>query len=209
MSDPNADPAQSELLERLGEMLALQTNELTGRLDKGLDEIGSGLSEFQGSVRISFEHLEAGLERLETRLDHLETRLDQLEIRLDQLETRLDQLETRLDQLETRLERLETRLERLETRLDQLEAGQIKIRTEIMDRIDRLQGTVELVQKDSRVNWATADTAMNRVWNSREDIDNLLAMITAMERRHQLLAAIVDGMRNPGTRKPDSSPRIN
>ena len=191
MSDPNTDPAQRELLERLRGMLALQTNELAGLFDKRLDEFGSGLSEFQVLVLTRLEHLEAGLGHLEPRFEHLEARFEHLG--------------SRFEHLGSRLEPLEARLEHLETRLEHLEAGQTKIRAEIMDRIDRLQGTVELVREDSRVNWATADTAMNRVRNSRQDIENLLAMITAMERRHQVLAAIVDGLRNPDARKPDSS----
>lgn len=59
----------------------------------------------------------------------------------------------------------------------------IKIRAEIMDRIDRLQGTVDLVREDSRVNWATANTAFNRNLSNRDDMDSVLQTIAAMERR--------------------------
>jgi hypothetical protein len=85
--------------------------------------------------------------------------------------------------------------------LGHIVADQVGIRTEIMARIDRLQATVDLVREDARVNWATADTAMNRVKNYREEIDNLTAMISAMERRYQTLSSIVDGLRDPDGKK--------
>jgi chromosome segregation ATPase len=82
----------------------------------------------------------------------------------------------------------------------QVAADQTRLRVEVMARIDRLQTTIELVREDARVNWATADTALTRVKNYREEIDHLTAIITAMERRHQTLATVVDGLRD---RKPN------
>jgi hypothetical protein len=84
----------------------------------------------------------------------------------------------------------------------QLREEQVKTRAEIMDRIDRLQGTVDLVREDSRVNWATANTAINRNLTSRDDIDGLLNTIQAMERRHQTLAAMVEELRQQIGKKP-------
>src|SRR4030081_1678461 len=75
------------------------------------------------------------------------------------------------------------------TRLDTLDAEQIKIRSEIMSRIDRLQDTVEFVREDIRVNWHTADNAVNRARTSREEIERLTELISAMDRRYQLLAS--------------------
>jgi mRNA-degrading endonuclease toxin of MazEF toxin-antitoxin module len=71
-----------------------------------------------------------------------------------------------------------------------------QIRTEIMARIDRLQGTVELVREDGRVNWATADTALNRAKNYREKIDSLTLTLSVMERRYQTLMAMVQELRD-------------
>ena len=72
---------------------------------------------------------------------------------------------------------IETGLQELRATTQQISSEQSKTRSEIMDRIDRLQETVELVRDDARVNWATADTAINRVRNSREDIDDLQKQI--------------------------------
>jgi chromosome segregation ATPase len=85
----------------------------------------------------------------------------------------------------------------------ELGAAQSRMRSEIMSRIDRLQETVELLRDDARVNWATADTAINRARNAREAIDDLQKQISAMERRYQTLASLVDGLRNPDAKKPD------
>jgi hypothetical protein len=76
-----------------------------------------------------------------------------------------------------------------------------KARTEIMDRIDRLQGTVELVREDGKVNWFTADTAMNRAKSYREEIENLSLTVAAMQRGHQILAAMVEELREQNNKK--------
>jgi hypothetical protein len=88
--------------------------------------------------------------------------------------------------------------------VQKMEADQLQSRISIMNRIDRLQDTVALAQEDTRVNWATANTAINRARNSREDIDDLHKLIEAMERRYQTLAAVVDELRKPEIKKPDS-----
>jgi uncharacterized phage infection (PIP) family protein YhgE len=132
------------------------------------------------------------------------TRLDQLDEGQTLTRTGLDQLDAGQTLMRTRLDQLDAGQTLMRTRLDQLDAGHGKVRAEIIDRIDRLQETVELVREDARVNWATADTAMNRARTSRDEIDGLMAMIAAMERRHQTLSAIADGLRNNGARKPNA-----
>jgi hypothetical protein len=94
------------------------------------------------------------------------------------------------------LQRLQTLVEEGLSRV-RAEAGTdlARTRAEIMDRIDRLQGTIELMRDDARVNWATADNAMSRLRNTREDLEGLQAQISAMERRYQTLAALVDELR--------------
>jgi hypothetical protein len=95
----------------------------------------------------------------------------------------------------------DTQSRELRLAISELNGAQVKMRSEIMDRIDRLQETVEIVRDDVRVNWATADTAINRARSSREEIDDLQKVIAAMERRFQTLASIVDGMRKRGDGK--------
>jgi chromosome segregation ATPase len=90
-------------------------------------------------------------------------------------------------------------------RLDQVSRDQMRIRAEIMERIDRLQGTVELVREDGRVNWTTADTALNRAKNYREEIDNLTTTLSAMERRYQTLMSMVQELRDEKKPPPQAS----
>ena len=115
--------------------------------------------------------------------------------------SKLDTLGTTLNQ---RFLLFQTALRELRANAQEISSEQSKTRSEIMSRIDRLQETVELVRDDARVNWATADTAINRARNSRQDIDDLQKQIGAMERRYQTLAALVDGLRNPEIKKPDN-----
>jgi hypothetical protein len=65
-----------------------------------------------------------------------------------------------------------------------------------MDRIDRMQGTIDMLREDMRVNWGTADFAISNSKNVRGDVDMLLTLISQMERRHQTLAAQVEELRN-------------
>jgi len=105
-----------------------------------------------------------------------------------------------LSSLQTNVSSLQTNVSGLQTSvvdsIQRVVADQTRLRVEVMARIDRLQTTIELVREDARVNWATADTALSRVKNYREEIDHLTAIITAMERRHQTLAAAVDELRD-------------
>jgi chromosome segregation ATPase len=119
---------------------------------------------------------------------------------LDLILTRLERIASHIDALPaTLLQHLST----LREMIEKLTSEHSKTRSEIMDRIDRLQETVDFVRDDVRVNWATADIAINRTRNSREDIDDLHKLITAMERRFQTLSSLVDGMRKPEIKKPD------
>jgi chromosome segregation ATPase len=105
-----------------------------------------------------------------------------------------------LSSLQTNVSSLQTDVSGLQTSvgdsIQRVVADQTRLRVEVMARIDRLQTTIELIREDARVNWATADTALSRVKNYREEIDHLTAIIAAMERRHQTLAAVVDELRD-------------
>jgi chromosome segregation ATPase len=122
--------------------------------------------------------------------------------RVESVATRVESVATRVESVATRVESVSTQLAGYEQRFDTLAGALLRVRGEIMDRIDRLQETVELVRSDARVNWATADTAINRARNTREDIDDLQKQIAAMERRYQTLASVVDGLRNPDGKRP-------
>ena len=111
-------------------------------------------------------------------------------------------IRTELISIRTELQELRATTERLGATTERLGADQVKIRGEIMSRIDRLQESIELVRNDACVNWATADTAIHRARNSHQDIDDLQKQITAMERRYQTLISLVDELRKPVTKKP-------
>src|SRR5258708_3617691 len=106
MSDSNVNRAEQDLLAKLREMLALQTNVITGLMDERFAGFESRLSEFQADVGTRFESFAVRFGSLEARFDHLEARFEHLE------------------------------------------AGQIKVRSEIMDRIEGLQEKDELLPDD-------------------------------------------------------------
>jgi chromosome segregation ATPase len=115
---------------------------------------------------------------------------------LQQLGAKFDEFRSEFDEFQPRI------LGLVQAKSDELRSELLKTRAEIMGRIDRLQGTVELVREDARLNWATADTTINRTRNSREDIDDLQKQIAAMQRRYQTLEALVEELRKSEDKKP-------
>jgi tetrahydromethanopterin S-methyltransferase subunit G len=61
-------------------------------------------------------------------------------------------LHDRLESVSTKVEGISRQLGGYEQRFDTLAGALLRMRGEIMDRIDRLQETVELVRSDARVN---------------------------------------------------------
>lgn len=120
----------------------------------------------------------------------------------------------RLTRLEDKAEAFQARTEafQAETRqaLDTLTQGQsalrrdlgalgqdhLKTRTEIMERIDRLQGKVSAVGDGISVNMHAASRATESVRNMRTDDNSLYDMVAAMQRRQQRLIEDVENLRN-------------
>jgi chromosome segregation ATPase len=171
----------------------------------GVQELRQDFATMQTGVqelRQDFATMQTGVHEL--RQDFATMQTDVRELRQDFATMQTDVRELRQDSttVRTGVQELRNDLQALRTTTDGISAEHSRTRSEIMSRIDRLQETVELTRDDARVNWATADTAINRVRNSREDIDDLQKQIAAMERRYQTMASVVDGLRKPA--KPDN-----
>jgi chromosome segregation ATPase len=171
----------------------------------GVQELRQDFATMQTGVqelRQDFATMQTGVQEL--RQDFATMQTDVRELRQDFATMQTDVRELRQDSttVRTGVQELRNDLQALRTTTDGISAEHSRTRSEIMSRIDRLQETVELTRDDARVNWATADTAINRVRNSREDIDDLQKQIAAMERRYQTMASVVDGLRKPA--KPDN-----
>jgi chromosome segregation ATPase len=181
-----------------------------------LEGLRGGLANLQTQRQQDFATMQTGVQELrqdfatmqtgvqELRQDFATMQTDVRELRQDFATMQTDVRELRQDSttVRTGVQELRNDLQALRTTTDGISAEHSRTRSEIMSRIDRLQETVELTRDDARVNWATADTAINRVRNSREDIDDLQKQIAAMERRYQTMASVVDGLRKPA--KPDN-----
>lgn len=62
-----------------------------------------------------------------------------------------------IEQLGVRMDRLEAARERVVGRLDDLEAGQRRLRTDVMERMDRLQTGLDHLRDGHVVDWGNAD----------------------------------------------------
>jgi chromosome segregation ATPase len=174
-----------------------------------LIEIRNSLKENVTAVKLihnDLEGLRGGLANLQTQRQQdfatMQTGVQDLRQDFATMQTGVQELRQDFATMQTDVRELRNDLRALRTTTEGISAEHSRTRSEIMSRIDRLQETVELTRDDARVNWATADTAINRVRNSREDIDDLQKQIAAMERRYQTMASVVDGLRKPA--KPDN-----
>jgi chromosome segregation ATPase len=174
-----------------------------------LIEIRNSLKENVTAVKLihnDLEGLRGGLANLQTQRQQdfatMQTGVQDLRQDFATMQTGVQELRQDFATMQTDVRELRNDLRALRTTTEGISAEHSRTRSEIMSRIDRLQETVELTRDDGRVNWATADTAINRVRNSREDIDDLQKQIAAMERRYQTMASVVDGLRKPA--KPDN-----
>jgi chromosome segregation ATPase len=166
------------------------------------DEASNALIEIRNSLKenvTAVKLIHNDLEGLRGGLANLQTQRQQ---DFATMQTGVQELRQDFATMQTDVRELRNDLRALRTTTEGISAEHSRTRSEIMSRIDRLQETVELTRDDARVNWATADTAINRVRNSREDIDDLQKQIAAMERRYQTMASVVDGLRKPA--KPDN-----
>jgi predicted nuclease with TOPRIM domain len=224
MSEPSENPDRQFQLDVLGLLSAVQaglaktSESLTSNVleirssqtgvTSRLDQIVVDQVELRDSIR------QIGADQVEIRdsirpiiVEQIELRDSVRQIGADQIELRDSVRQIGADQVGLRDSVRQIGADQVELRdsIRQVGADQTRLRVEVMARIDRLQATVDLVREDARVNWATADTAMNRVKNYREEIDHLTAMISAMERRYQSLAAVVDDLRDRDAKRPNGS----
>jgi chromosome segregation ATPase len=135
------------------------------------------------SIRIGFDAFEPDLRSILSELADL--RKDFADLRNDFTDLLKDFADLRKD------------VDKLQIGQSELRAQILQTRSQIMDRIDRQQAELERMRDDIRVTWSTADAAIDRVKSLRQDVDGLHGMISAMERRYQTLAAMVDELRNP------------
>ena len=156
----------------------------------------------EDSVLAALTRLEAGqgllradLARLETGQGSLRADLAQLETGQGSLRADLARLETGHKSLHADLARLETGQNSLRADFSRLEAGQVSLRVDVMDRIDRLQNTVEGMRDDIRVNFGASDRVGRIASGASEEVRALGAEVSAMERQIMRLRADVDELK--------------
>ena len=159
----------------------------------------------EGQLRVIEEQqrISARLDRMEARFDGLEARLDRVERRFDGLEARLDRVETRFDGLEARLDRVETRFDELETKigglatvaaLTQTREELSKLRSDVMDRLDRFQASLDSVRDSMAVTLMMDQRVSKKLDEAGKDRDELFAQMMAMERQMMLLSVRIDAI---------------
>jgi phage shock protein A len=109
----------------------------------------------------------------------------------------IDRLETKFDQLETKFDRLETKFDRLETKQDVMLADAGKMRAEIMERIDRVQHSVDLTRDEIVVNFGNTDRAERTARAAIDDTRITTDILRTMQRQIARLQTDVEQLKGP------------
>ena len=87
---------------------------------------------------------------------------------------------------------LRNRLDKLEIEVASLRSDLYSTRSAIMDRIDRVQGTVDQLRSEMTVNWATADNAIRKARVNQDEVREVYDLFAAMQRQVQVLTERVN-----------------
>lgn len=124
-----------------------------------------------------------------------------LEIRggISGLQTEITGLHTEITGLRADVADLRIRIDRLEADVASVKADAHATRSAIMDRIDRLQNTIDQLRSEMTVNWAMADTAIKKARGNQDEVREVYDLVSSMQRQIRLLAARVDGLESRGS----------
>lgn len=92
------------------------------------------------------------------------------------------------------------------SKFDGLAQSNTELRAAVFARLDRMQGTLDLVKEDMNVNFASSHTALSNARNTRQEADGLAQLVYAMQRQYKLLASQMEELRNERLDR-DSPPR--
>jgi chromosome segregation ATPase len=136
-------------------------------------------------------------QRILSSLERLEARSELLDSRFDRLESNFDRLESNFGRLESTFERLEPRLDRLESKQDTLRSDVDKMRVAIMERIDRLQHTVDGTLDSIIVDSGNTDRVERIARTALDDNRATSEILRVMQRQIMRLQTDVEQLKGP------------
>ena len=140
------------------------------------------MSDNADRILAALDRLDMRMGQLDARMGQLDTRMGQLDARMGQLDAQMDNLDARVGQLDARVGQLETRVGQLEVRVGQLDTGQTRLRTDPMDRMDRLQSALDQVKSDITVKFANTERVDRRAQSAQDEIRLVVEMVTEVTR---------------------------
>jgi septation ring formation regulator EzrA len=152
-------------------------------------------------ILAALARLEAGQTTLRSDLTAIRSDLtamlsDQTAMRSDLTAVRSDQIAMRSDLTAFRSDLTALRSD-LTVRMDGLETGHIKLRVDLMERMDRLQHSLDLTKDDIGVNFGTAERT-ERIAQAASDEGRALAVVVrVMQRQIARLQTDVEALRGP------------
>jgi chromosome segregation ATPase len=154
-------------------------------------------------ILAALSRLEAGQAAIHTQVTGLSTTVAGLSTTVAGLSTLVTDLRTEMTDLRTEMTDLRTEMTDLRTemtaRMDELRletrSSITELRVAVMDQIDRLQHTVELVKDDITVNYGMSDRVERLARAAQEETRALGGVVRAMQRQIARLKTDVDQLR--------------
>ena len=141
-----------------------------------------------------FTEILAGLRQIATNIDQLGAGQARIDERLGAIESRLVTIESLLVGLDARVGILETRIGLLETGLDQTKLEVLKLRVDMMERLDRFQVTLDNVRESTAVTLMMDQRVAKKLKETDKDRDDLFEQMMAIERQLMTLSLRIEAI---------------
>lgn len=99
----------------------------------------------------------------------------------EKINNRFDNLETRFDNLETKVDNLETKVDNLETKVDKIDVSQVRMETELTEKIRGLYDGREVHQDY----FASIKNTLARIETSQDSFRYLLYNVESKQREQE------------------------
>ena len=99
-----------------------------------------------------------------------------------------------MDHLETRMDHIEARMDLLEKSLEQTRFELLKLRVDVMERLDRFQATLDNVRDSTAVTLMMDQRLTKKLKGIDQDRDDLFEQMMAMERQLMTLSLRIDAI---------------
>jgi archaellum component FlaC len=120
-------------------------------------------------------NMDERFDAVDKRFEQVDKRFEQMDARFEQVDERFDRMDERFDRMDERFDRMDGKFNEADGRLYKLERGQ----TEIIEKIDAIDGRVESIENDIKEIYTMLDKAQKKLPNiTKNEVEELQARMT-------------------------------